>query len=77
MNNKPVGKRDVANVLSKYIKFDPDDNVSCTGAKLRYIWRADFIADVIYKILRLEMEVRKTTSHIEMSGGCLGITIRA
>ena len=56
MNNEPVGKRDVANVLSKYLKSVPNDNVFCGSAKQLYIWRGDFIADMPYTILRWEKE---------------------
>lgn len=45
MNNEPVGKRDVANVLSKYLKSVPNDNVFRASAKQLYIWRGDFITD--------------------------------
>lgn len=61
MNNEPVGKRDVANVLSKYLKSVPNDNVFCASAKQLYIWRGDFIADMTYKIFRLEKEKKKLT----------------
>lgn len=79
MNNEPVGKRDVANVLSKYLKSVPNDNVFRASAKQLYIWRGDFITDMTYKIFRLEKGAKKTQNnppHILMSGGCIGITIR-
>lgn len=60
MNNEPVGKRDVANVLSKYLKSVPNDNVFCASAKQLYIWRG-FIADMTYEILRLEKKKKKPT----------------
>lgn len=79
MNNEPVGKRDVANVLSKYLKSVPNDNVFCTSAKQLYIWRGDSIADMTYKIFRVEKakKKKKKSPHIVMSGGCIGITIGA
>lgn len=55
MNNEPVGKRDVANVLSKYLKSVLNDNVFSAGAKQLYIWRrSDFIPDTTYKNRKVE-----------------------
>lgn len=75
MNNEPVGKRDVANVLLKNLKSVPNDNVFYACAKQVYIWKSDFIADMTYKTCRVEK--KKNSFRIVISGRCIGIKIRA
>lgn len=53
MNNEPVSKTGIANVLSEYHKSDLDD-ASCAGAKQLHIRRDVFTADTIHEIFRLK-----------------------
>lgn len=78
MNNEPVGKKDIANVLSKYLKSVPNDNVFCVRAKQLHVWRGDFIVDMIYKNCR-EVEKNKKNKRItsRLSDGCPSVTIWA
>lgn len=63
MNNEPVGKRDVANVLSKYLKSVLNANIFCATAKQLNTQRGDFIVDMIYKIYR-EVRNEMNSSHV-------------
>lgn len=56
MNNEPVGKRYFANVLSKFLKSVPNDNVFQACAKQLFICRGGLIADMTYNILRVVRE---------------------
>lgn len=56
MSNEPVGKGDIANVLSKYLKSVPNDNVFSTSAKQLYVWKGDFTADMTLFKLKWKKE---------------------